>query len=118
MLVLELIEFGAHDTVMLTGHGRNCVRKMRARAIANSKEISAFMHCSLCLDELPANASPREWAQLEVGWTRRGLQIWCKRHECNVMHIDFEGMKHPTFRRAWRMGQRESPSIKSGRGER
>jgi hypothetical protein len=23
------------------------------------------------------------------------LQIWCKRHESNVAHIDFEGANHP-----------------------
>jgi len=57
--------------------------------------IVAFMHCGKCIEELPKGQSPREWAQLEVGWTKPGLQVWCKRHEANVMHIDFEGTKHP-----------------------
>ena len=35
--------------------------------------------------------SPREYAQLEFGFTKPGVQVWCKRHEVNVMHIDFEG---------------------------
>ena len=39
--------------------------------------------------------SPREYASLEVGFTKEGLQIWCKRHEVNVMHIDFQGQRHP-----------------------
>ena len=61
--------------------------------------ISTFVHCGLCLRELQApgapESSPRDYAQLEVGFTKQGLQVWCKRHECNVMHIDFEGQRHP-----------------------
>jgi hypothetical protein len=30
---------------------------------------------------------------LEVGWTPKGLQVWCKRCERNVLHLDFEGRK-------------------------
>ena len=58
-------------------------------------QIVSFMHCGKCLEEKPSSLSPREWAQLEVGWTKQGLQVWCKRHECNVLHVDFEGQKHP-----------------------
>jgi len=57
--------------------------------------IAAFFHCKKCLQELPFGQSPREWAQLEVGFTEIGLQVYCKRHEINVMHIDFEGQQHP-----------------------
>jgi len=95
LLEMNLIEFVSDDTVTLTGRGRNCVRHIRAQATANSNQISVFLRCAVCLTELPANTSSREWAQLEVGWTNLGLQVWCKRHECNVMHIDFEGRKHP-----------------------
>lgn len=56
--------------------------------------IQAFMHCSRCLAEMPEGTSPREWAQLEVGFTEVGLQVWCRRHECNVVHIDFDGQKY------------------------
>ena len=43
----------------------------------------------------PADVSPREWAQLEIGFTELGLQVWCKRCEVNVVHVDFEGCQHP-----------------------
>lgn len=66
-----------------------------SRPIPVTKQIAAFMHCGRCLNELPAGVSPREWASLEVGWTEHGLQVWCKRHEINVVHIDFQGAKHP-----------------------
>jgi len=63
--------------------------------VGNANEIAAYLHCALCLDERPADISPRDFAALEVGWTPRGLQIWCRRHDCNIAHIDFEGQTHP-----------------------
>lgn len=60
-----------------------------------------FIHCGLCLDEWKRNIeirtkqSPKDYQQIQAGWTKRGLQIWCKRHDCNIMHIDFEKQKHP-----------------------
>ena len=51
-------------------------------------QIETFMHCHKCMEELPQDKSPREYALLEVGWTERGLQVWCKRHECNVGLFD------------------------------
>jgi hypothetical protein len=35
-----------------------------------------------------------DWQKIQVGWTQLGLQVWCIRHDCNIMHIDFEGVKH------------------------
>lgn len=69
--------------------------KKRARKIPKDNAIQMFFHCAKCIEEKPNNVSPREWAQLEVGWTKLGLQVWCRRHERNVVHIDFEGQKHP-----------------------
>jgi hypothetical protein len=67
--------------------------------MSKENEIYGFIHCSKCLKEMKVGVSdevsPREYAKLEVGFTKQGLQIWCKRHEVNVMHIDFEGAKHP-----------------------
>jgi hypothetical protein len=65
-----------------------------SKEIPNTNEIVAYFHCGLCLRELPEGISPREWQDVEVGWTRIGLQVWCVRHEVNVIHIDFEGIKH------------------------
>ena len=68
---------------------------MEEKMIPNTNEIKMFMHCGLCLEEMPDGVSPREWGKLELGYTVLGIQVWCKRHECNVVHIDFEGQKHP-----------------------
>ena len=45
--------------------------------------------------EMPEGYSPQTWSQLEIGWTRLGIQVWCRRHELNILHMDFEGHKHP-----------------------
>jgi len=65
------------------------------RPISNENQIVSFMHCAKCLAEKPSHLSPREWGANEVGFTAQGIQIWCKRHECNVLHVDFQGVKHP-----------------------
>ncbi len=69
------------------------------REIPVNNGIGAYMHCVRCLHEvqqlraLGAPVSPREYARLNVGATRLGLQIWCVRHERNVFHIDYAGIK-------------------------
>lgn len=63
--------------------------------ITNTNDIRTFMHCAKCIEEKPHGISPRDWSQLEVGWTLIGFQVWCKRHEINIIHVDFEGQKHP-----------------------
>jgi len=35
------------------------------------------------------------YQSVQVGWTKEGIQDWCKRHDCNMIHIDFEGKQHP-----------------------
>lgn len=63
--------------------------------ISIQNEIGLYMHCRRCLEEIPDGVSPRDWQQTETGWTDLGFQVWCKRHECNVIHMDFEGHEHP-----------------------
>ena len=63
--------------------------------ISNTNEIITYLHCALCIEELPDDESPKSYTMYEVGYTRQGIQVWCKRHDCNVIHIDFEGHKFP-----------------------
>lgn len=65
------------------------------RDIPNSMEIVQFMGCALCYAELPNGKSPQDYAHFAVGFTKIGLQVWCSRHNVNVLHIDFQG--HPPF---------------------
>jgi len=69
--------------------------------LSNKMEIQMFIHCGLCIDEykntpeINTKMSPKEYSRIQAGWTVKGLQIWCNRHNCNVMNIDFEGQHHP-----------------------
>jgi hypothetical protein len=62
-------------------------------------EIVRYIHCAQCIEECKTGQalgqSPAEYAQLSVGFTSRGMQIWCNRHDINVCHIDYEGCQHP-----------------------
>lgn len=70
-------------------------------AIDLPNQIDMFVHCSKCVKELTDMAkltkdkkppvSPREYIRVEVGQTPHGLQVWCIRHELNVIHLDFTG---------------------------
>jgi hypothetical protein len=65
------------------------------REIPNTNKIEMFFCCKLCLADMPDNTSMRQWSRLDVGWSKAGIQVWCRRHNCNVLHVDFQGMKHP-----------------------
>lgn len=70
---------------------------------SNTNEIQLYLHCARCLAELPGSGESAEsYSRLNVGWTAIGLQVWCRRHNANIVHIDFEGHQHPanTTRRA------------------
>lgn len=57
-------------------------------------EIIQFLHCKKCVSETyTKNVSPREYVNNEFGWTEKGLQIWCVRHNMNVVHYDFLGQQ-------------------------
>ena len=55
--------------------------------------ITQFFHCKKCIEEMPNGVSPKDYARLSVGWTKLGVQVFCVRHDINVVHIDFKGQK-------------------------
>lgn len=66
--------------------------------IPNDLSIDLYFHCGMCLNEYdklpkPRNISRSDYQQIEAGWTKQGVQIWCKRHDVNIIHIDFRGQK-------------------------
>jgi hypothetical protein len=56
-------------------------------------QIAMYKHCPLCMFELPSDVAMRDWARLNVGVTEEGLQVWCVRHDMNVLALDFLGQK-------------------------
>lgn len=71
------------------------------RDIPAANSIRASIHCADCIEELNGAHSrgieitPREYANIEIGWTPIGIQVWCFRHNHNIIHIDFQKTKHP-----------------------
>lgn len=60
--------------------------------------------CGHCADEVESGqagaVSLSEYGQLDVGLSEKGLQVWCRRHGTNVVHVDFEGREPPMDFRA------------------
>jgi hypothetical protein len=52
------------------------------------KQIVTYFHCRRCLIERPPHTSMSEWARLEMGLTQRGMQVWCLRHNINVVLLE------------------------------
>jgi hypothetical protein len=44
--------------------------------------ISLYFHCRECMN-----------GKLAVGWTEKGLQIWCEKCNKNVLALDFMGQQ-------------------------
>ena len=71
---------------------------------ANISELEYLLYqikepivCVKCSDEfengLSDAASLQNYCRLDVGFTKRGLQIFCRRHELNVCHLNFNNQK-------------------------
>ncbi len=61
--------------------------------------IQLYLHCRKCIEEITEGRaggenSPKEYQRIQAGWTKEGLQVWCTRHDLNIVHIDFEGTQH------------------------
>ena len=58
-------------------------------------QITQHVVCSKCeeefLNKLTDNSSLQDYTKLDVGFTDTGIQVWCRRHDINVVHVDFEG---------------------------
>ena len=65
--------------------------------------ITGYIACSKCSDELATLDPPQslqDYSAMDVGFTDWGVQVWCRRHKANIVHIDFQGTQLPAdFRR-------------------
>lgn len=55
--------------------------------------IEQYFHCKNCAGKLPQGMSPAEWSRIGVGFTIKGLQVWCYRCKMSIINLDFEGQK-------------------------
>lgn len=63
------------------------------RFAKNGNDILTFLHCKKCLKDNTFGTAPRHWARLEFGWTEKGFQLWCVRHDVNIISVDLKGQK-------------------------
>ena len=56
-------------------------------------KIFSFYHCKKCLEEKGDYISARDYASFEFGATKKGFQLWCTRHEENILALDLLGQK-------------------------
>jgi len=74
-------------------------KKKEQRELSAQNCIGMYLHCGMCLDEwkngMAFGESPESYQRMQAGWTKEGLQLRCTRHRVNIIHIDFEGIKHP-----------------------
>ena len=53
--------------------------------------------CSKCETEFLLGStdsrSLQDYSRLDIGFTSIGVQVWCRRHDANVVKIDFAGQK-------------------------
>ena len=59
--------------------------------------ITKNLVCNQCYEEycagLTDSKSLQHYTILDIGLTDIGLQVWCRRHNVNVVHVDFGGRK-------------------------
>jgi len=53
--------------------------------------------CSACLDEFAKGQTDAKtigsYLRMDIGFTQRGIQVWCQRHDANIVEIDFAGFQ-------------------------
>jgi hypothetical protein len=72
------------------------VEKIKSSEANNNRHMPQqdaddFYRCPACAKEAPQDVSPREYSHIEAGFSDRGFQVWCLRHEQSIIHIDFMG---------------------------
>ena len=69
------------------------LRNAKRPALEIPNQLVAVMHCRQCLKEFDGQGmgvliSPADYAELDVGWTPTGIQVWCRRHNYNVLCLE------------------------------
>lgn len=61
------------------------------RQLPTTNEIRDYLYCAKCDDSCPSTETLKNWQRLSIGLTSYGLQVWCDRHNVNVLHFDLSG---------------------------
>lgn len=63
------------------------------RNLPNTFEVKHVIECKRCTESCPIGTLLQDYLRVSVGFTPYGLQVWCVRHQANVVHIDFRGQR-------------------------
>lgn len=87
--------------------------------VSPENEITALFHCTTCLPDKPESLTLEQWTSVEVGFTKIGVQIWCKRCNKEVAHLAFNklplALKEFSAAFARDIDLREAPTEKAWR---
>ena len=62
--------------------------------MSKKNKIVMYIHCRNCLKKIDFGSGTGFGDEkLAVGWTNKGLQIWCDGCDQNVAALDFRGQK-------------------------
>jgi len=91
--------FGVHSCTPLCLYATSCLYERRVMAETQEEkqtpDIISYIHCRDCmtdwaeLKDAGTGMSPAEFQDNEVGFTPTGVQVWCRRHDKNVISFDF-----------------------------
>lgn len=71
-------------------------RPPKDRPIPTDDVGLSYINCTMCVIEAAKTGQHiKEYARMTVSFTDIGLQVYCLRHEVNIIHIDFQGTKPP-----------------------
>ena len=61
------------------------------------KQIDQHIICANCEEEFQAGStdisSLQNYTKLCIRFPDFGIQVWCRRHDANVVHVNFNGQK-------------------------
>lgn len=63
--------------------------------LPNTFGIKHVLECKRCVETCPHGTLLQDYLRVTVGLTAFGMQVWCVRHQCNVIHVDFRGARLP-----------------------
>jgi hypothetical protein len=70
------------------------IDKSEALQYNTDNKIECYLQCRYCCDEvgylnsIDDHINIKHYAQVQVGLTTKGVQVWCRRHNCNIAHIE------------------------------
>lgn len=103
-LLDQLLTCAEEDRGFGSAHPENCLKSMKSMrggietVLHKNKQefgmkkdnISLYFHCRDCFKDKPKNTSMEEYSRLSVGRTDEGIQVWCRRHDKQVLHLGFD----------------------------